>query len=121
MEDGDLHICQRQLQMTQVHDRHGHTCMSQKASGDQLIEQNATLNCCYTLLLMTVHYPILITKQLLFKRDTSQYLLPVSEFPFKVLGTSLATAFFCWGQLVNQYSMYSHSNPLAHLQRIHLD
>ena len=55
---------------------------------------------------MTVVYPFLITnKQLWFKCDTSQCLLPVTELPFKVLDTIFAMAFFRWGQLVNKYSM----------------
>ena len=64
---------------------------------------------CYVkspLYLMTVVYPFLITnKQLWFKCDTSQCLLPVTELPFKVLDTIFAMAFFRWGQLVNKYSM----------------
>ena len=70
------------------------------------------LNRCYTL--ATVLYPFLITRQLWFECDTSQCPLTVTELPFKVLGTSLATAFFHCGQLVNKYSMYTVTLILSH-------
>ena len=70
------------------------------------------LNCRYTL--VTVLYPFLITRQLWFECDTSQCPLPVTELPFKVLSTSLATAFFRWGQLVNKYSMCTVTPILSH-------
>ena len=66
--------------MTQLYD--GHDCIRHGK-----LQVTSKLNANITLL-----YPFHITKQLWFECDTSQCLLPVTELPFKIFGTSLSTS-----------------------------